>query len=91
MATCRFNVQVQPKARAKEVSVIDGETLQVRVTAMAEGGKANAAVEEALAGALDLPKSGVQLVAGFRSRRKVVELQMAREAVLAQLGWRAGP
>ena len=88
MASCRFNVHVQAKARVQEVRVMDGQTLHVRVTAVAEGGKANAAVEAALAEALDLPKSDVQLVAGFRSRRKVVELQMDREAVLAHLGGR---
>jgi uncharacterized protein YggU (UPF0235/DUF167 family) len=39
MATCRFNVHVLPKARTKQMSVIDGQTLRVRVTEVAEGGQ----------------------------------------------------
>ena len=49
-----------------------GETLKVRVTAPAERGRANAAVEALLAGALGVPKDCVRIFAGAASARKVV-------------------
>jgi hypothetical protein len=51
-----------------------GETLKVRVRAPAERGRANAAVEEILAGALGVPKECARIVAGETSARKVVEI-----------------
>jgi uncharacterized protein YggU (UPF0235/DUF167 family) len=59
-----------------------GETLRVRVTAAPERGKANAAVEELLAGALELSRDAVRIVAGHASARKVVELSGLSEAEL---------
>ena len=51
----------------------DGRTvLKVRVRAVAEGGKANRAVTELLAGALDVPKARVRIVSGETSRLKQV-------------------
>ncbi len=51
-----------------------GETLKICVTAPPERGKANAAVEEVLAGALGVPRDCVRVVAGYTSPRKVVEI-----------------
>jgi uncharacterized protein (TIGR00251 family) len=51
-----------------------GETLKVRVTAPAERGKANAAVEATLANALEVPASEVRVVHGKASPRKLVEI-----------------
>jgi uncharacterized protein YggU (UPF0235/DUF167 family) len=57
-----------------------GETLKVRVTAPAERGRANAAVEELLAGALDVPGECVRIVAGRAAARKIVEISDLSEA-----------
>jgi len=51
-----------------------GDTLRVRVTAPAERGKANAAVEDLLREALGLPGGGAKIVSGGSSPRKVVEI-----------------
>ena len=51
-----------------------GDTLRVRVTAPAERGKANAAVEALLSEALGLPRGGARIVSGSSSPRKVVEI-----------------
>ena len=51
-----------------------GDTLKVRVAAPAERGKANAAVETAIAEALDLSKESVRIVTGHSSARKMVEI-----------------
>jgi uncharacterized protein len=52
-----------------------GDTLKVRVTAPAERGKANAAVEATLAEALGVARGCVRVVAGRASARKVVEIE----------------
>ena len=51
-----------------------GGTLRVRVTAPAERGKANAAVEELLREALGFSGGGVRIVSGSSSPRKIVEI-----------------
>ena len=51
----------------------DGRSvLKVRIRAVAEGGKANRAVTELLAGALDVPKARVRIVSGDTLRLKQV-------------------
>lgn len=51
-----------------------GDTLRVRVTAPAERGRANAAVEALLKDVLDLTGSDAKIVLGGSSPRKVVEI-----------------
>jgi uncharacterized protein YggU (UPF0235/DUF167 family) len=52
----------------------------VRVTAPAERGKANAAIEETLAEALGVPRASVRIVRGAASPRKIVEIAGISEA-----------
>lgn len=51
-----------------------GDTLRVRVTAPAERGKANAAVEALLREVLGLSAGGATIVSGGSSPRKIVEI-----------------
>ena len=57
-----------------------GDTLRVRVSAPAERGKANAAVEALLSEALGLPGGGARIVSGSTSPRKLVEIIGLTEA-----------
>jgi hypothetical protein len=57
-----------------------GDTLKVRVTAPAERGKANAAVEAIIAEALGISTACARVVAGKASPRKVVEVSGLSEA-----------
>jgi uncharacterized protein YggU (UPF0235/DUF167 family) len=57
-----------------------GETLKVRVTAPAERGKANSAVEATLAAALGVPNGFARVVRGKTSPRKVVEIEGLSES-----------
>ena len=57
-----------------------GDTLRIRVSAPAERGKANAAVEALLIEVLDLPRGGARIVSGSGSPRKVVEIIGLSEA-----------
>jgi uncharacterized protein (TIGR00251 family) len=79
-------VRVQPKASRSGVVGEHAGALKVAVTAAPERGKANAAVVELLAKALDVPKSGVELIAGTTSRDKVLAVRgTSREAIEALL------
>ncbi len=51
-----------------------GDALKVSVTAPAERGKANAAIEGVIAASLDIPPGCANVVAGHRSAHKVVEI-----------------
>ena len=64
-------VRVTPRASRDSIDVTGDGGLQVRVTAVPEDGKANAAVTKLLARALGVAKSELTLVRGATSRDKV--------------------
>jgi len=76
----RLLVKVVPAASRNCIAGWLGEALRIRVRAPAERGKANAAVEEIVAGALGIPKDCVRIVAGAASPRKVIEIAGLSEA-----------
>lgn len=61
---------VQPGAGRSAVVGRYGDAVTVKVAAPPEGGRANEAVAELLAGALGIPRSSVTLVSGATSRSK---------------------
>jgi uncharacterized protein YggU (UPF0235/DUF167 family) len=68
------------------VTLSDGaRVLGMRVRAVPEGGKANAAAAALLAAAAGVPKSSVTVVAGATARRKTLRLAGADAAVEATL------
>jgi uncharacterized protein (TIGR00251 family) len=81
----RIAAHVQPKAKTNEIVRLDGGTLRVKVTAAADGGKANKAVCELLAKAFGVPKRDVTLVTGQRNRNKVLEIALDQCALDAGL------
>ncbi|MEO0079005.1 MAG: DUF167 domain-containing protein [candidate division WOR-3 bacterium] len=70
----RVRVLVKPGASADEVTRLADGTLVVRVKAHAREGAANEAVLKVVARHYRVPKTGVQIVSGQRSRTKVLEL-----------------
>jgi len=68
-----LTVRVTPGARRNAVEPA-AEGLRVWVTAVPEGGKANAAVQKLLAKSLGLAKSRLSLVRGATSRVKVFRI-----------------
>lgn len=75
----RLRLRVTPNASLDRIdepeTLADGTTvLRLRVRAVPEGGKANAAVIQLLAKALGLPRSAVTLVAGDTARLKTVQI-----------------
>lgn len=75
MASFRFTVRVKPGASRTQVGGAYGESpaLVVAVNEQPVDGKANDAVIAALAKALKVKKSDLQVVAGHTARTKIVE------------------
>lgn len=63
-------VRAQPGAKANAVRGEQAGALKVAVTQIAEKGKANQALIEVLADALDLKRSQIELVSGETQREK---------------------
>lgn len=78
-------VKVVPRASKNEIVGIgtDG-ALKIRVTAPPVEGAANEAVIALLADALDLPKSNIDIVAGFSSTTKLVSIIGVEPATIDQ-------
>ncbi len=82
--TIRLPIKVVPGSSRNCISGWLGDTLKVRVTAPAERGKANAAVEAVIAEALGVPKECVCIAAGHSSSRKFVEVTGLSEDEVSQ-------
>jgi uncharacterized protein (TIGR00251 family) len=66
---------------------VQGDRLRVAVTAPPVDGKANAAVVEALAAALGVPRGAIEIVRGESGRRKTVRVRgVTLAALLAAAG-----
>lgn len=65
-----IHIFVQPRATSDSVQGIHGESLKLKVKAPPADDRANGAVENLLAGLLELPRSEVAVVGGHSSRRK---------------------
>ena len=70
----RIAIHVRPGSRTTEVGGVHGDALIVRVRERAIDGRATDAALDALAAALDVPRREVVLVAGAKSRAKIVEV-----------------
>jgi uncharacterized protein (TIGR00251 family) len=75
-----LTIKVVPSSSRTSLAGWVGDTLKVRVTAPAEKGAANAAVEEFLADVLELQRRAVHIVAGRAQPRKVIEIIGLSEA-----------
>ena len=83
-------LRVTPNAGADRIDGAetrdDGSTvLRIRVTAVPDKGKANAAVIALLAKAIAVPKSAITLVSGDTARQKTVRVAGATDAIVAAL------
>jgi len=88
-----LDIHVHPRASRNAIEV-DGERpdvkpdvkIVVRVTAPPEGGKANDAVVALLSERLRVPKSGVRIVRGHKSRDKRIRIDgISLKLVLSRL------
>ena len=92
----RLNVRVTPNAGADRIEGIetraDGEVvLRIRVAAVPDKGKANAAVVAVLARALGVPKTAVAVAAGDTARLKTIAVTADPSSLAPRLDALAGP
>ena len=86
MVSVVLSVRLTPRAAREQVSLQEDGSLAVRVSAPPVDGRANAALERAVAGALRIAPSRVTLVRGARSRDKAVRVDgLDAEAVRERL------
>lgn len=69
----RLSVKVIPKSGRLELK-FDGKTLKVWLKSAPEDGKANDELVRILADKFDLPKSAIEIVHGFSSKNKIVDI-----------------
>ena len=86
----RVRVHLTPKASRNAIQgpVADadgGSVLKVQVTAVPEGGKANAALIKLLAKTWKLPKTALSVESGATSRRKTIRIEGGDETLLQKL------
>ena len=81
-----FEVLVAPRAGRVRVGPVTGDRLKIAVTAPPKDGEANAAVIEAVASALGLPRRAVEILRGQSSRRKTLRVCGATAAQVTALG-----
>ena len=70
-----FNVKVVPNSSRTQVAGILGDALKIKVAQPPEAGRANRAVIELLADALNIPPANIAIVAGHTQPRKTVRIQ----------------
>jgi uncharacterized protein (TIGR00251 family) len=81
-----FAVHVQPRASRNELCGIQGDELKLRLTSPPVDDAANRLCIEFLAKLLGVAKSSVTIIAGARSRHKVIRVtSITRERVLSLL------
>jgi hypothetical protein len=67
-----FHIHVTPRSKRERLGPLHADALRVAVAAPPVEGRANAACVKALAAALGVPRSAVEIDPGARSRRKRV-------------------
>lgn len=85
----RIKVTVSPGAARTELVGRHGDGWKARVAAPPERGRANEALVELLAAALEVPASSVRVVGGRSARAKVVEVADLEAAELERRLMRA--
>ena len=70
-----FSVKVVPRASKNQIAGVEGGAIKVRLNAPPVEGKANDVLIAFLANALDVRRAQVEIVTGYRSRRKVVRVR----------------
>jgi uncharacterized protein (TIGR00251 family) len=69
-----LNVRVTPRSSKKGIEGVEGDTLNVRLTAPPKGGAANSQLIEVLSKELGVRKSVMKIIRGHASRIKTVEI-----------------
>ena len=85
----KISIKVVPGSSKNEITGWLGEVLKVRVTAMPEKGKANAAVISLLSGRLRVAESKISISSGHTSARKTVVIDGLSSAQVRKVLWKS--
>jgi uncharacterized protein len=86
-ASVTLKIHLQPRASRNGIDGVHGDALKVKVTAPPLEGRANKAVKKLLAEQLGLSPSEIEIIAGQRSREKLVRVSgLSRAEVERALG-----
>ena len=80
-----FAIRVQPRATRAAITGTVGDALKVSLSAPPLDGRANVALVEFFSEILSVPRSAVQVVAGERSRNKIVRIAGYRGAEVQRM------
>ena len=69
-----IDIKVVPGSSKTRIAGILGEAIKINVAAAPEKGKANKELVKYLAKLLNVPKSGIKIVAGEKDQRKVLSI-----------------
>jgi len=82
-----ITVKVVPNATRDQMAGVIGDRLKIRVSAIAESGKANVAVCMLLAHVLSVKKNTVSVTAGLSSPQKTIRvIDITKDMVMCKLG-----
>ena len=70
----KITVKAKPLARETYVKKLDESSFEVAVKEPPVGGRANAAIVEAVAEYLRIPRIRVKIISGWTSRQKILEI-----------------
>lgn len=70
----RINIKAKPRSREERVEKVDQNIFVVTIKEPPVDGKANAAIEKALANYFAIAKNRVHIISGHSSRQKIVEI-----------------
>lgn len=90
-ARLTLQIHVRPGARRTTAAGLHGDALKIHVAAPPVDDRANEALLAWIAAALELPRTAVQLRAGAKSRRKIVEISPADAVTAARAAALAAP
>ncbi len=80
-----LRIKAKPNSRENKIVHLPDGTLQVKIKAPAQDGKANEELVRFLAEVLDLPRSKIQVVSGFTAPFKKLEIGAEEDYVRARL------
>jgi hypothetical protein len=86
-AAITLKIHLHPRASRDEIVGLHGDALKVRITAPPIEGRANLALQRFIAKKLNLSASQVEIMAGQRSREKILKISgVTHEDVEKALG-----
>lgn len=86
-AAITLKIHLLPRASRDEICGLHGDALKIKVTAPPVEGKANMALQRFIAKKLNLAASQIEIMAGQRSREKILRISgISRAAVEKALG-----